>query len=549
MEFSKWWTAYAEAFRRESTEVSDNTPLPAPADVAGGLVSIARDFTRSLAEYRVRIWELWTARRPAHEPASASDSVPFSGRVIDLTPSSPTSIMAGLPPGTPFKLSERLTDGLNDLHIHFLLIAASHPPDVDTTTDKLIAGFEAVHTIWEAGPTDGLKHPLAALIEGWLLRPVEADCRETAILPATLANVRDANAPATLFDLSEHERAPGFTPHPIERAYLPDLAPAGNEIAPALPLLMWDTSTEGGPRRGKGAPLPLRIWIEAVLALPTHERFSTRRVSVHYGDLTGWLMPNGEYRQRDFPAIRMALHCVHNLRLPWELPDGTGGSRSVVVVRDMPRTWNAYDDLVTFEISLPPGVNDRGPLVYRPALRRLGQKAALRYRAELGLCWLWDRYGAHNGRYIQPTRPRLSRDDQDRILDAEETIIVGKDGQPVRTYIVQARRRGKLVRIERPGIVPLDADGRPVPTLADAAQERNPAADRYPVLTPEQQVQLCYPLDLAGKRLTPSAVRKRRERARNALELMAEEGYCVIENADGGLRILPPQGWGAGYGG
>ena len=175
--------------------------------------------------------------------------------------------------------------------------------------------------------------------------------------------------------------------------------------------------------------------------------------------------------------------------MPWELPDGTGGSRAVVIVRDMPRVWNAYHDSVTFEIDLPPGVNAQGPLVYRPALRELGQQSAMRYRAALGLCWMWDRYGAHNGRYIQPTRPRLARDEHDRILDAEGTIFVGKDGQPVRTYTVQKRQKGKLTRIARPGIVPLDESGQPVP-LSAAAQERNPAADRYPILTPAQLVEL-----------------------------------------------------------
>ena len=167
----------------------------------------------------------------------------------------------------------------------------------------LTDGFEAVHQVWERVDPDtlnaaGLKHPLAALIEGWLIGPpVEADERETGILPATLASVRDADDPASLFDLGEREKVSGFTPHPIEQAYLPGLTLVGNEIVPAMPLLMWDASTEGGPRRGKGAPLPLRIWIEAVLALPTHERFSPRRVAVRYGDLTGWLMPNVEYRQ------------------------------------------------------------------------------------------------------------------------------------------------------------------------------------------------------------------------------------------------------------
>lgn len=57
---------------------------------------------------------------------------------------------------------------------------------------------------------------------------------------------------------------------------------------------------------------------EAVLALPTTERGITRKVSVRFGDLVKWLMPNGRYVRANWPAIQRALHRVHNLRLPWE---------------------------------------------------------------------------------------------------------------------------------------------------------------------------------------------------------------------------------------
>ena len=579
----------------ETLPVKKGTRLPTPADVAGAL---GEDWTaEAREEYRKRFSALYDLVQvkvpteseypdllPETEPDHPGEPWQYLGRGYGVR-------MNGLPvgdwlPDADGEIDKRLSSGLQILHLNLLADGKGFPiptrgaqehyhPDpnhpqqgnvhFEISADRkdavtawaawlavLTDGFEAVHQVWERVDPDtrnaaGLKHPLAALIEGWLIGPpVEADERETGILPATLASVRDADDPASLFDLGEREKVSGFTPHPIEQAYLPGLTLVGNEIVPAMPLLMWDASTEGGPRRGKGAPLPLRIWIEAVLALPTHERFSPRRVAVRYGDLTGWLMPNGEYRQRDFPAIQGALHRVHNLRLPWELPDGTGGSRAIVVVRDMPRVWNAYDDMVTFEISLPPGINAQGPIVYRPALRRLGQQSAMRYRAELGLCWLWDRYGARNGRYIQPTRPRFARDDQDRLIDARKALLLNKDGQPARTYMVSVKRNGKPERILRPGIVPLDAEGRPVP-LADAAHERNPAADRYPVLTPTQLVELCYPLNLTRKRLTPSARSMRRERAQSALMIMAEKGYCIIEDIDSGWRILPPKGWGARY--
>lgn len=81
----------------------------------------------------------------------------------------------------------------------------------------------------------------------------------------------------------------------------------------------------------------------------------------------------------------------------------------------------------------------------------------------------------------------------------------------------------------------------------DAAQERNPVADRYPVLSPEQQVALVYPP--APNTLRKSARSMRKARAEDALSNMAGKGYIITEHFDEGVRIMPPSGWGAGYGG
>ena len=59
------------------------------------------------------------------------------------------------------------------------------------------------------------------------------------------------------------------------------------------------------------------------------------------------------------------------------------------------------------------------------------------------------------------------------------------------------------------------------------------------MLTPTQLVEFCYPLDLLGRWLKPSARSMRRERAQNAIRIMADEGYCIIEDVDGDWRLLP----------
>ena len=111
---------------------------------------------------------------------------------------------------------------------------------------------------------------------------------------------------------------------------------------------------------------------------------------------------------------------------------------------------------------------------------------------------------------------------------------------------IQRKRSNEIIWGPRPSLVPLNARGEPVPTLKDAAQERNPAADRYPVLSPGQQVALIYPP--APNSLSKSARSMRRARSENALSDMAGKGYIVTEHLDGGVRILPPSGWGARYG-
>ena len=192
---------------------------------------------------------------------------------------------------------------------------------------QLVSIFPQVDSVYRyVKDKNGLLHPLAALIEGWLLkRPVEPDKRATAIMPATLSRVRDVvDAPDALLDLADYEQAPGFAPRPELQGYLPGLTPERSELISPLPLLMWDGSTEGAPRRGKGAPLALRTWIEAVLSLPVDKRFAGRVVGIQWRDFTNWLMPNGEYRRNHYPAIRRALDSVHNLRLPWER-NGIGG--------------------------------------------------------------------------------------------------------------------------------------------------------------------------------------------------------------------------------
>ncbi len=415
-------------------------------------------------------------------------------------------------------------------------------------------GLLYIHLLWGAiPPADrkkaGLKHPYTPLIRSLLNPPKNGNTRKTGILSAALTRNPLKDTPtATLFDMKAfRKQGIGFYPSPEDQAHLPDFEPANpTQLAPALPLLMYDEARAGkNPGRGSPTtPWELRTWIELILTTPAAERYSSDELCVQYGDFVEWLMPNGRYSKKCFQAIDKALDEVHNLRLPWEI-GGVGGLWSVILVISKPRTWNAYNDLLIFKTSLPPGVSGYGPLIYRPALREMGQESVLQYRSYLSLSWMWDHYGANKGRYIQSTRVRLARDKNNNLVDAEGAIILDKNGNPARTWMIKRTRNKKTIWEPRPGIVPLGADGKPVPTLNDAARERNPAADQYPILTPQQLVSLAY-MD-EQKQLTPATHRKRQERSRKALKAIESKDLCILEDIDGGIRILPPPGWGASF--
>ena len=414
--------------------------------------------------------------------------------------------------------------------------------------ETLLAGFEIFHVIWhEVGREADLKHPVAALIDCYLSR-VEPDTRDTGIMPAPLATHRHIETTADtgfLFDVTEYDRSPqtGEMLTDDTLSHLPSLAPRPSGVVPALPIVLWDRAVEAKP--GRGAPYGLRLWIEAILSVPVSERSGTRTIAIPFGQMVKALF--NRYRRDQFPALSAAFRTVHNMGIAW----GDRGAESVwvpVVVRNRPERWDAYDSDVVFEVKLPPG-SGSGPLVYKPHLREIGRHSAPGYRATLGLCHLWDRYGANNGRFIQATIPRLARNDDGDLVSADGEVLLTKKNQPISQYMIGKGENRQL----RSDVVALDDQGNRVYSISQAARDPNPAAKRYPVLSDADLATLCYPAidetSRGGKRLSPSARSNRQSRAREVLAGMAVKGYCIIEEVDSGLRIMPPAGWGASYSG
>ena len=276
--------------------------------------------------------------------------------------------------------------------------------------DLLIGAF---HLLWlDARQHNGsLRHPLAPIVEAWqLLAPVTAewDTRPHSVLPGTLAGSGGGLRPLVV--ANDPRQLPlmltGGTGEPPRQLWLGFKQPEPEHV-PVLPLVAFDRRGGVSMTRGAGAAHAIRLYVEALLAVPP----DLRRVG--YGppaalrcklrDVVAGLWPRGWNRGRDWPRLLAGLDELRRLGVEWE-HNGTGGVWFAVTVRSVPRDAQ-LDDLVQFEVLLPPG-SGPGPMVAREHLRLLGLDSAPAYRLYLSLCWLWDYYGTVGGRLIGTDVPQ-----------------------------------------------------------------------------------------------------------------------------------------------
>ena len=370
-------------------------------------------------------------------------------------------------------------------------------------------------------PTAGGRSALTVVVEAvGLARPVEPDRRSDGIFPASLAAVRTvapdpdtSRVPVALDAPALLGCAPGGS------SWLPGVDGTSETgiVRPALPLLLFDGAGLVSMTRGRGAPLALRLFVEAVLTVPRDQRSGVTRIVLTLRDWRDWLWANGGVSlAKAWPRFTRALLLVHNARIPW-----AGGLWSAVRVVNVPRGAVCLDDHVVFDVELPPG-SDRGPWVNRPRLRLWGMHSAPAYRAMLGLATLWNTYGTtrvttrgqRRTTHIQATRPTVRRDADGQVLDTRGQVLTGRGGHPVRS----------------------NWDRRAVRT---GTRERNPAADRYPVLSDDDLIRLCYAAVLRDAHKRGA----QRTRSRAVLETLAAEGDVVIEQNADGWRVLPGPRW------
>ena len=220
-------------------------------------------------------------------------------------------------------------------------------------------------------------------------RPGRANINRTdRILPARLAMV----------DHTDRRAGRLFTPaaHAVERGgeqlKLPGFGLERTRITPALPLALYDLGGGSSMERGHGAPLPLRLWVESILAVGLTDRANPwpTVLEIPLRDLLRKLYP-GKRRPRPneyWPRLMQAVEILDSTRIPWEDPKtGKGGLRRIVNVSDIPRGPGKLDDAVQIIVTLPPG-SGKGPVV-SPNLNRYGVQSAPLYRGLLNLAYLW----------------------------------------------------------------------------------------------------------------------------------------------------------------
>ena len=130
--------------------------------------------------------------------------------------------------------------------------------------------------------------------------------------------------------------------------------------------------------------------------------------------------------------------------------------------------------------------------------------------------------GKNNGARIYATRPVVARD--------RRGVLVGANGKPLRD------QRGAVVKDwSDPRAVILGANGKPVSASNPPAYERNPAADRVPMLGPDDLIRLAFDDNLD----VPAATRRwRLHEARKVARMFAEAGVTVVEQDGAGLRLI-----------
>lgn len=357
---------------------------------------------------------------------------------------------------------ERVKQYLEDSDLHL-------SPEVALEDSYLFFHVIAMaHLQWKAMPPEEFKMPPVPIVRAWQNRPVEVEPSlrtSKRIIPARLAQASPAmdSRAGNIFSIAAHS--------PDGRLVLPGFET--EIIGPALPLVLYDLGA-GPSSRSQAASLALRMFIEALLAVPQQERGVGRPVvyQVTLREFLNWFWPDRTPSPSEYwPALLKAREALFNLLIPVIDPEtGQGMQLQVVNIGAIPRGPNVLDDAVRVVVDLPKG-SQNGPQL-SDNLRFWGNRSAPAYRALINLAFHWYKPGWSH-------------------------------------YPVGKRRDGKG---------------------AFWAQSNDPS--RYPILSDQQLVELCFPTSR-----NTSNRRVLRQRSRDTIGRLRDAGELRIVDD----HIMPPK--------
>ena len=244
------------------------------------------------------------------------------------------------------------------------------------------------------------RHPLAPIVRAWLAW--KADPRNKRIarhraadvrFPSALTQARDGFGTGDTLPPLAGTRAPGGSQYSL----LPGLGPdydeySGEFLASVLPIELYTT-------RGKGAPLDIRIALEAIFDGIGRGRHGGRVPAVPWGHLLGRIYPGRKvagYAKSAWPGLQNALDQLE-LGDQWRLPfaNGKGGWEGWRVVVPNPRPLTGKPrERVGFTVTIPDTANPRhGSIHDRRMIAKAGALSTPALGLTSGLPVVWDRPG------------------------------------------------------------------------------------------------------------------------------------------------------------
>ena len=380
-------------------------------------------------------------------------------------------------------------------------------------------GAQWLHQEWKSARKQDaeLAHPFTPIVREWIqtqtAKPITLEYDQKhpiGILKHPMGSVRDVS----FVELGETAHLREFaTPNSrqqVESTQLQLFPPVEKtSILPAVMPLQIAHPMGLKPKTKAGAVShEIRIFFEALMALEPDQQ--QVEMMFRLGDLIRYLYPDGKFnRTNQLPYIINALEALHfHATVPWRDDQGDLRRWRPVYVKSPLEINSKNETPVLMRVEMPPDAK-QGMAVDKQILRGLGKASAPQFNAYLTAAWLWDKYGTHQGKIIDPTRPVERRNSENALVDENDKPLVNPHGKKITNlYDTHAVKQSE--------------------------RELNPAAiKRYPALSDEDLIYACFPNtnDTQRKRLL--------KRAQTHWTELEKAGIVRIERLTQGWRILP----------